>query len=82
MGDSNTVHKTRGSKRYTVKNISRLGKKIEDSDRRQLMQSVAGSGTHVTTMYLPAGWKQELVLIEIRPPHSFVTRMLERSFTR
>lgn len=38
--------------------------------------------TRIIIMYLLAGWKWQPVLTEIRPPRSFVTRILERSCTR
>lgn len=79
MEDSTTAHQIRGSKRHTVKEISQLGKKIEDGDRRQLSLWQA----HTYYYNVPScRMEARMVLTEIRPPHSFVTGILERSCTR
>lgn len=81
MGDSTTVHQTCGSKRHTVKEISQLGKKIEDSDGRQL--SLWQALAHTYYYNVPScRMEARTVLTEITPPHSFVTGILERSCTR
>lgn len=80
-GDGTTIHQTLGSKRYMVKETSQLGQ-----NRRQCGKAanvVCGGLWHArNTMYLPARWKREQILTETRPPHSFVTRILERNRVR
>lgn len=75
-GDGTTIHHTLGSKKYMVKETSQLGQ-----NRRQCGKAAnvaCGGLWHArNTMYLPARRKREQILTETRPPHSFVTRILE-----